>query len=210
MWICHEPPFRFVHPPRTGGTSLVAALQQAFPVAPWPPEEVYHIADHGSLSPPEAADYPTLCTCRNPYQRELSLYLWCRVAGNNYLASQTELPSQAHPLAAMTMDFGTYVRWRWDHRQEGQGERLSGIQTRATWGIRIDRWIRFERLEEHYRSLPIWGDREPVPLEHHMGLAYDWREHYTAGVADLVATYAAADFVRLGYSFDLNEAFSCN
>jgi len=71
------PGFVFYHIPRTAGTSMRAALGEVVRLDAYDedPDVPTHVADHGLGVPEYAKYYPSCCGVRNPYTREVSLFL---------------------------------------------------------------------------------------------------------------------------------------
>ena len=71
MFVSHEHKFMFVGVPRTGSTSMYSAFREALPKA-W-----YH-GKHEAWVDNQTKDYEIVAFVRDPYEREVSHYLYRR------------------------------------------------------------------------------------------------------------------------------------
>ena len=206
--------YLFIHIPKTGGTSMALALEARAmkddimlgdtPKALKRRGKVQGIATrgrlwkHSTLADLEglvgAEELPSLfkfTLVRNPWDRMVSYYHWLREQSFDH-------PSVA---LAQAVEFADFVRDPGTGRQFRQSP-ASQYMTDAAGLEQCDLYLRLE----HFRD-------DVVALERHLGFAIslpqanispregDYRDYYTPGLRDLVATLCAEDIARFGYRF---------
>ncbi|MBU2960846.1 sulfotransferase family protein [Citreicella sp. C3M06] len=204
----------FVHIPKTGGTSMAAALEARAmhddiligdtPKARrrrhrltrlnargrlWKHATLADI--DGVLSPAEIAAMFTFTLVRNPWDRVVSYYHWLRM--QNF----------SHPAVtrAKAFEFKAFVLQ--PETTSSLAAHPSSHYMRAADGVeRASLYLRLERFEEdiaplvaHLGFVPAMGFENPSPR------GQDWRAYYDNATATAVARACAEDIERHGYSF---------
>ncbi len=197
-WFCHDPPFVFFHNPRTAGTSMIKTLRAQCDLRPYHAgvEVENYVADHSTDVHRDCRDYPTIAAVRNPFQRELSHYLWHR----RHVAA-------GHPvqLAARFMLFPAYMDFM--HRTnlryyDDFHARMFGLQSRFFLRVGVTHTVRYENLQADFAGVTGRLFGKPVPLGHSSDTrspAYCLQDHYDDETMELVQLYAGADFIKYGY-----------
>jgi hypothetical protein len=144
--------------------------------------------------PERARGYFAFCCVRNPYARLYSHYCCCWGKRHRFWAGRVKVRS-----------FGEYLETLSKGRLGGSCGSKYQLTVRGYTGEnRIDTVVRYEDLPDSLNSLT---DRVPG-LEHltlprrGCHLSGDWREIYTADLAELVYDLARADFDEFGYQRD--------
>ncbi|MEX1026186.1 MAG: sulfotransferase family 2 domain-containing protein [Planctomycetota bacterium] len=207
MLISDDKRFVFVHVPKTGGTSITAAL------APWSlPRNAarwaswvrwiglprdhrrFRFQKHGTLASVERIMEPTLFRSyfkfgfvRNPWDRLVS----------DYEAVRNDPATRRHARARALPDFRAYL--------EHEARRSQSTQVRLladrSGEVGVDFVGRFERLDEDLaRVLARLGIEARLPhLNRHEHR--DYRTYYDAAGRDFVGRHWAADIEAFGYEF---------
>lgn len=205
----------FVHIPKTGGTSLAAALEARamkddILIGDTPKAlrrrkrlkgleaagrlwKHSRLADLGGLvSEAEMRGFFVFTLVRNPWDRVVSYYHWLR-------AQDFEHPAVA---LARRLEFSPFLNA--EATRAGLREASYGAHLRAPWGDeRCDAFVRLERLDE-----------DLAPVEAHLGFRLGpldrlnasarpegYRAAYSEADAALVAELCAEDIARFGYAF---------
>ena len=206
----------FVHAPKTGGTSLALALEARamkddILIGDTPKARARRrrlrglkpagrlwkhatLADiDGVVTEAELRAFFVLTLVRNPWDRVVSYYHWLRAQ------------HFAHPAVGLahSLDFSGFLNH--SHNRAALATWPHAAYMRMRSGAeRCDLYARLEYLEE-----------DLVPFERHLGFRLcplghvnrserdaDWRPHFSAADAELVARLCAADIARFGYRFD--------
>ena len=151
----------FVHNPKTAGTSLLSCLQATLP------EPLYMAGvrqlgtNHPSLSMAmgyacgvrgHAGFKRIISVIRNPFDREVSMYVYFRDVLSTSPGLHADLPDtamQRRVFKSAELDFRAYLRWLWD--EEGTVDVWRSrcfYETAERTEIGCFRLIRFEHLEE--------------------------------------------------------------
>lgn len=209
--------FLFVHIPKTGGTSLRAALKPLLYSDPWywlmwTPQRLSHLSGHRTVTkfprhakviaalemlPPEIfADLFKFTVVRNPWDLQVSSF--------HHL--HKELPHAVEGLD----DFADFIRHKFNPERPAnfhldvsstpQTEFLSDLRGK----LHVDFIARFESLHEDYATicerLPKPG--KPLPHKRKGNRKKDYRTYYTDETAAIVAQAYARDLEAFGYTFD--------
>jgi hypothetical protein len=204
--------FILLHVPRTGVSSIIAALDEDLfvrapptrlnrviskyvPILPRPLEQTYfrthETAAHVRrlLSAGAFAGYRRIAFVRNPFSWLVSLY---------ELVLQSPGHRHYERLSAMR-GFGEYVDWEIGRGKRRQHSYLFDRRGR----LLVDRIGRFESLAEDARKIfaAIGVPLGPLPRIHRM-TRRDYREFYDESSRRKVAAHWALDLELLGYDFD--------
>lgn len=218
--VLYSPHFRFlfVHIPKTGGTSLRAALKPLLYRDPWYwlmwyPQRLSHWTGHRTVTkfprhariiaaremlPPEIFNQLfKFSVVRNPWDMQVSSF--------HHLHKE-------HPEAVEGLkDFKDFIRHKLDpDRPPNPHLDVSAISQidflRDLDGrVLVDDLVRFESLHTDYeRVVSKIGLKNPPPLPHKRKgrRKADYREYYDAATAQLVADRYRADIETFGYTFD--------
>ena len=205
----------FVHIPKTGGTSVAVALEQRAmandiligdtPKAKRRRKRLDKLRAKGRLwkhstladidgvvSASELAPYFIFTLVRNPWDRLVSYYAWLRAQ------------SFRHPAVALAKrsDFATFLRDPMTQTSFRTGTSASYVRD-AKGHERADLFIRLEHLEEDIISLEqhLGFSLRPLPNENRSARTADYRRNYSDEMAEIVASFCAADISRFGYRF---------
>jgi len=204
----------FVHIPKTGGTSLAAALETRAMAGdlligdtPKARRRRRRLADlpargrlwkhsgladiDGVLAPGEIGQMFVFTLVRNPWDRTLSYYAWAREQRFDHPAIR----------AAKRLDFSGFVE------DPGVGESLRRSPARsyvtdASGTERCDAFVRLEYLEADLA--PVWdhlGFRLDVPRFNASKRKRGYRSYYDAATRQRVAELHAEDIARFGYAW---------
>lgn len=175
----------FVHVPKTAGTSIWTLLKNQ--------GLIDRGVEHKKLSEYDTTDAITVGSCRNPFDRLVSVWAYMLAGGNG--VDDTE-GQEATP-----EDFGDFVRrYLRDGEPYPKREFLTPqVEYLFDGDKRVDELIRFEWLgldwaKFSYRArLPAFLPRTRKS-EHK-----NWRQYYDDELRGIVRGYYADDFERLGY-----------
>lgn len=147
----------------------------------------------GLITPAEIEALFILTLVRNPWDRVVSYYHWLRTQ------------RFGHPAVALakTRDFSTFLND--PQTRESLGRWPYGASVRDGAGVERARLMaRIEALEEDLSPFEAHlGFRiAPLPRANESARPRDWRGHYSADDAALVARLCAEDVSRFGYRFD--------
>lgn len=199
-WIVPQIRLVFLHAPRTAGSTIARFLQQQLDAYPWHPNPSapYHVKDHDIIVPDACQDWQIITTVRNPFSRELSLYFWRQI-------SQPENDSYLCKVAR-TKTFGEYMleRKAWPRAQNYRNP--FGTQNDYLAGVNVSDIIHYEALPDALLVVSPHLLQYASPFREWFA-AQCWRasprylieDYYTDETRELVAEYAADDFVRFGY-----------
>lgn len=215
MIISRARRFIFVHVPKTGGTALSLALEARAakddiligdtPKARqragrwkgvktagrvWKHSTLADVV--GLVSPEEIEQFLTVAMVRNPWDRAVSYYHWLR--GQSF----------AHPAVglAKSHDFSGFL----NHPQTLAGFRLwpyGAYLRRPDGSEKPSLFIRLEHFAQDAAPFEAHlGFRLTLPRANESDRARDWRPHFSAPDAALLADVCAEDIDRFGYRFD--------
>lgn len=145
MIVSYKHQFVYLGPPRTASTTLHAWLAQPHLDATISCSS----EQHSAAIPPDALDFFTFASVREPLDRAVSL--WRHYCENPH--DRAGFPD---------LDFPTFVRrvheLPWLYRVS---------QAAILAGVRLDAFVRFHRLEEDLRKIPClghyWEALQPLP-----------------------------------------------
>ena len=149
---------------------------------------------HENQIPDKRKNFLTIVATRNPYDRLVSM--WLQDMRDDYRVIQGYngwLAIKAFPNALRNI--GDYIKWRlsvpW---------RAGAPQHQWLKGIRIDRILRLENLEEDYWSLPFVNNRDPLPRIYPAKQdRKPWQEYYNEQAIELANQWIGEDFEIFGY-----------
>ena len=174
----------FIHVPKTGGTSVSAALREMWPDAAdqskwtggfsrtWHVHMTPVVAKHLIR---EWDDLFKFAFVRNPWDRMISLWM-------STGAHREFIDFVRNPYPSKAPYFGPYVSQQVDYTQG------------------LDKVGRFERLEQDFCGMPPCGMTRLKHLNS-SGEHKPYREYYTSVTRDLVADMYARDIKAFGYEF---------
>lgn len=204
----------FVHIPKTGGTSMAAALEARAqrddiligdtPKARRRRGRVARLNARGRLwkhatltdidgvlSPDEIGAMFTFTLVRNPWDRLVSYYHWL----------QTQRFDHPAVRLAQALEFAAFLA----HPQTGASLRAApyaSYMRDATGRERADLYLRLEHLETDLAPLEAHlGFRPEIGRANASQRAADYRGYYTEATAALVGALCAEDIARFGYAF---------
>lgn len=205
----------FVHIPKTGGTSMAAALEarahrddiligdtekaqrRRGRVAKLREQAAGRLWKHSTLADidgvvtAEALDR-MLCFClvRNPWDRVVSYYHWLRGQDFDHAAVRI----------AKAVDFAAFLRH--PHTQETLRAWPYGRYMRDAAGQERGLFLRLEHLTEDWAPLvDHLGFTPGIGHQNRSDRASDWRGYYDDETRAIVADLCAEDVVRFGYRF---------
>ncbi|ETA49235.1 sulfotransferase family 2 domain-containing protein [Ponticoccus alexandrii] len=205
----------FVHIPKTGGTSMAAALEarahrddiligdtekarrRRGRVAKLRAQAAGRLWKHSTLADvdgvvtAEALDR-MLCFClvRNPWDRVVSYYHWLRGQSFDHAAVRI----------AKAVEFAAFLRH--PHTQESLRAWPYGRYMRDASGRERGLFLRLEHLTEDWGPLvDHLGFTPGIGHENRSDRAADWRGYYDDETRAIVADICAEDVVRFGYRF---------
>lgn len=197
MNACHRFKFIFLAVPRTGSRITFKTLQ-AFDLKGGAPNGGM---THEMAVPAGCESYTALATIRSPFTRWVSCWVWCKrwpvVRGSHY--EQFAIWLRDNP-----NDFPGFVE-----RAVAKGyiRTVSSYLTR----VQAERWclMRYESLNADFakaaKRLGLPSDElKRIPLVHNRE-TLQWRRYYDQRATDLVRQHSMADFVKYGYSEDIND-----
>ena len=211
MIISPQRRYIFVHIPKTGGTSLAAALEERAarddiligdtPKAKRRKARLKHLAPrgrlwkHSTLADVEGVVDPeghfVFTLVRNPWDRMVSYYHWLRAQGFDHLAVAL---AKRHDFPA----FLATPHVRATSRNGQSASYLTDIEGRYRGDLRA-------RLESPDDLDPLWdhlGFRLEMPRLNPSDREADWRLYYDEQSAAMVAEDHAEDIAAFGYRFD--------
>lgn len=208
--------FIFVHIPKTGGTSLMLALEARamkddLPIGDTPKarqrkrrlkgiETSGRLWKHSRLSDiyglataDEIESFFTFTLVRNPWDRLVSYHAWLQMQDFD------------HPAVALArrLDFSAFL----NSPEIIKSFRASPAASYVSDANGIERAGMYLQLEHLGRDIPALEARLGLRLPdigriNTSGRNRDWRGYYSDADAALVADFAAADIARFGYTFD--------
>lgn len=218
--VLYSPHFKFlfVHIPKTGGTSLRAALKPLLRRDPWYylmwfPQRLSHLSGHRTVTkfprhakiiaakemlPPEIFDSLfKFSVVRNPWDMQVSSF--------HHLHKE-------HPRAVEGLgDFKDFVRYKLDPGRPAnnlldisaivQMDFLCDLHGK----LLVDDIVHFENLHDDYaRVVKKIGLKAPPALPHKRKgkRRSDFRTYYDDATAAIVADWYRADIDQFGYTFD--------
>jgi hypothetical protein len=203
MILSHEKKFVFIHVPKTGGSSIHAALK------PWlkkgPPEyqnkfsEFHHGEIHNGVLDDRSVfwqhkDYLSFAFVRNPFER-LFGYFWFHRRKN--------------APAIIGKSFSQFVKRA--YREWSSKDPKIWFRPQSWWlkgevshEVIVDMVGRFENLEQDFRKIcERTGINDPPKLEHFndnpVKPNMDWRDAYTTETLKLASIMFREDMETFGY-----------
>jgi len=158
-------------------------------------EAPYHAKDHSTDRPPNSDGLPIVGFVRNPFARELSLYLWQAFIGRNDVRHPSGLS-----MTAALLSFEQYIAFRVNQRLDDAVKRVVGTQSEFYGDLTPHRLLRYEDLPDAFTSLSFVPEGTALEVNQTTRMGpVNLRTFYTPAARVLVAHYAAADFERFGY-----------
>lgn len=209
--------FLFVHIPKTGGTSVRAALaplrwQDPWYLASFLCSRLSHLSSHrlGSKLPRHAA---AICA-QEMLPRELFEGLFKFAVVRNpfdlQVSSYHHLKRERPQLLADCPDFASFVRCKLDPERPPQYHFDVSVRPQREYlidlngNLIVDFVARYERLDEDFATIcERLGLRtqRPLPRRRQATDRTGYRSYYDAATRDLVARAFAVDLERLEYRF---------
>lgn len=215
MIISHGRRYIFIHPPKTGGTSLALALEARAmkddimlgdtPKAVNRRKRMTHVASSGRLwkhsklrdiygpvTQEQIEDYFVITLVRNPWDRLVSYYHWLKAQHFDHPAVDL-----AHALT-----FSEFLNHQ--HTIDSfAGSPLGSYVTDQTGQERCDLFARMEALPEDLAPFEthLGFSLGPMPHENRSDRRADYRSYYNDDDVALVADMCAPDIRRFSYSF---------
>lgn len=210
--------FLFVHIPKTGGTSIRAALKPLLYRDPWYwlmwfPHRLSHLSGHRTAT--KFPRHAKVIAAKEMLPEEVWATLFkfsvVRNPWDMQVSSFHHLHKEHPQLVADLKDFKDFVRYKLDHNRSPsplldisgtpQMNYLCDLEGR----LLVDDLIRFENLHEDYERVVkrIGLKRAPaLPHKRKGKRKSDYRSYYDDATAALVADWYAADIREFGYRFD--------
>ena len=199
--ISHKYKIIFLAHPRTASGAIYDALDKYL-------EFENKQMSHDMRIPRKYKNYHIISSLRNPYSRFVSAWKWSQLHDTThmweYQKSVREFVNQE------PSNFGRYLKYihgdipkRMQTILSSQSKYLDNCKV-----PRVDRYIRFEHLEEDLQKLL---DDFKIEVEivlpegiHRSSYSRSWKLEYTPFFANLVYNIWKEDFVRFGFSKDLD------
>lgn len=192
MFVSHKFRLVFLEVPRTGSHAISDALDRIDPGAPTAVARRSgdpYFAYHDMRIPEDALHYTVFACHRNPYDRLWSFWKYRRATGN--------------PAVFKGVSWHEYVRWVSDPSSVPRiTDAMHDIPICEMLDIvRVDHWLRFDRLNPDWRSLCEHLDLPRVDLDilnvsRNQG---DYQSAYDQWLADKVFERFQSDFSSFGY-----------
>ncbi|GHE89555.1 hypothetical protein GCM10016455_07300 [Aliiroseovarius zhejiangensis] len=216
MIISHGRRYIFIHPPKTGGTSLAMALEARAmkddillgdtPKAIRRRKRMAHVQSSGRLwkhsrlrdiygpvTQDQIDDYFIVTLVRNPWDRLVSYYHWLKAQHFDHPAVDL-----AHVLT-----FSEFVTHQ--HTLDSfAASPFASYVTDQNGQERCDLFARMEALSDDLAPFEthLGFSLRPLPHVNRSDRVRDYRAAYTDELAEIVAECCATDIARFGYRFD--------
>lgn len=202
MIVQHAARWLYIGPPKTGSTTLHTELQRPrFGGAMAQPG-----VQHDVLPPKGCEDYFKFATVRSPYHRATSLY-WHFLTDIRAAEAEASKVSPAYnmPFRTDLYSFEQFMELMISDRLPFEPLRNAFFRNTLTWWLRavkLDAIIRLENLEDAFKALPIWHDKDNTPNfgRYNSVGTPGWRFMMNPTVIHLVEIWAGEDFEKFGYA----------
>ena len=209
--------FLFVHIPKTGGTSVRAALKRAQrrePLYPamWLCKRLDHLTGHriAAKLPRHASVVAAKEMLPEELFRRLFKFAFVRNPWDLQVSSWHHLRRERPHLLAGVPDFESFIKWKLDPERPYQFHLDTSI--RPQWEFLVDlrgEWAvdlvgRYEHLADDYdRACGSIGIRPPrLPERRRARDREDYRRYYDTALAERVGEWFARDAASFGYRFE--------
>lgn len=144
---------------------------------------------HETMVPGHARDWFAWAIVRNPYDRAVSLWWSTTQRGDDRYGFRRRVDDPDN--------LESFMRYIVEQRPKVAS--LGPNQSEHLRGVRLDRVLRLETLDEGFRGLPFYrGSPDPLPVVNDTQRG-QCREYVTPAVAALVGEWALEDFAQFGY-----------
>ena len=190
----------FIHIPKTGGTAIRNSKFYK--------DKVYAYTHQGALIQDyKKHNFTEIFTIvRNPYSRLVSAYFYLKKGG---IHNPNDLISQK--LLEPYDTFGSFIKHL--KKEPEFIYKIIHLEPQVDFiyddnvGLLVDDVLYTESLEEDYFVLcDKYSDNCEELLEKNTSKHSDYTSYYTKELQDIVYNLYKDDFVKLGYSYDLNES----
>lgn len=185
--INHEHKFIYIHPPKTGGTSIEKLFIDDADITDVPDKHRYaHEYATGY------DDFRKFATVRNPYDRAVSYYFWRQTKNMPIFGRET---------------FSEWIEFitdpsEYEQYQETFWHFVTAIDSQSNFVGDTQIFVRFENFQNDFdRVCQAFGLERKVLPHTNPSKRGDYREYYDEKTKQLVEEKYADDIVRFNYSF---------
>jgi len=192
----------FVHVPKTGGTSIGAALKQYGPSTHRYPQLIRHAKAHelrSAIGPQKWNQYTSLAVVRNPWDWAVSCYHWWTQRADRHSTLQTK----ASDIKAMG-SFQAFVESQFfeTHINEFPAQDYSAWLLSDNQSI-CTTILRFETLNDDWEQFIAKHNYPFASLPQlNRTIRKDYRTYYTAKTIDIVSRKFQDSIQRFNYCFE--------
>lgn len=150
---------------------------------------------HETRVPDHARDWFTFTIVRDPYQRAVSL--WWSTTQRAKEKTRDRYGFRKNVPEPDSLE--SFMRYLVEHKPCVMS--LGPNQVQHLQGVRLDRVLRLENLDEDFKRLPFYSGRpNPLPVVNEtVSERQHWATYMTGDVVQLIEEWAFEDFLRFEY-----------